>query len=434
MGGFKRILGIAFVFIMATISWTVLGGVTTTRSGDQRHKLKGAVQDLWGSAQAQVAPRLTFEWKTTREQKRTELTSTGTHEITEQIEEQHTDAALLNASDIDVTLDSDLRRKGLHWYSLYGVKLAGKYRYEHTRQESGVLDVSFELPHREGVYDALVFTVDGRDFARALDPDNNRLHARVPVAPGQTIELAIGYGSRGLDEWRYMPTTGVGRLENFKLAMHTDFGDIDYPAGTMSPSSRSKRADGGWDLTWSFDSLVTGHGIGMITPTQIQPGELATVLSFSAPISLFFFFLVIFVLATIRGIDIHPMNYFLIAGAFFAFHLLFAYSADHLPVEAAFALCSVVSVALVVSYLRLVVSAQFAYREAAAAQSIYLIGFSLAHFWEGFTGLTVTVLAILTLFLLMQLTGRVRWSELLSKDMPRAPLPGNPVVSTPSAS
>ncbi len=70
-----------------------------------------------------------------------------------------------------------------------------------------------------------------------------------------------------------------------------------------------------------------------------------------------------------------------------------------------------VSLLLVVSYLRLVVSRRFAYGEAALAQLIYLVGFSLAHFWEGFTGLTVTVLAILTLFLLMQLAGRVRWSE-----------------------
>jgi len=428
MGGFKRILGIAFVFIMATISWTVLGGVTSTRSGDQRDKLDTAVQDLWGSPQAQVAPKLTFEWKTIREQKSKEQTATGTNEITELIEEQHSEPALLNASALDVTLDSDLRRKGLHWYSLYDVKLAGQYRYQHTREEAGVLDVSFELPHRDGVYDALVFTVNGQDFARALDPDNNRLRARVNVAPGQTIDLAIGYGSRGLDEWRYMPTSGVGRLENFSLDMHTDFAGIDYPAGTMSPSNRAKRADGGMDLSWKFDSLVTGHGIGMVMPTRVQPGELATVLSFSAPISLFFFFLVIYVLATIRGIDIHPMNYFLIAGAFFAFHLLFAYSADHLPVEAAFATCSVVSVALVVSYLRLVVSASFALREAALAQIVYLVGFSLAHFWEGFTGLTVTVLAIVTLFLLMQLTGRVRWSELLSTSSP-----ARPPASAPSA-
>ncbi|MCB9793534.1 MAG: inner membrane CreD family protein [Alphaproteobacteria bacterium] len=127
-----------------------------------------------------------------------------------------------------------------------------------------------------------------------------------------------------------------------------------------------------------------------------------------------FYFLVIFVLATLRGIDIHPINYLFIAGAFFAFHLLFAYSADHLAVEGAFALSAVVSMVLVVSYLRLVVSARFAFVEAALAQLVYLVGFSLAHFQEGFTGLTVTVLSILTLALLMQWTGRVKWSEVLS--------------------
>jgi inner membrane protein involved in colicin E2 resistance len=123
---------------------------------------------------------------------------------------------------------------------------------------------------------------------------------------------------------------------------------------------------------------------------------------------------VIFVLATLRKIDIHPINYFFLAGAFYAFHLLFAYTVNHLTVESAFVLCSCVSVFLVVSYLRLVVSASFALREAALAQVVYLIGFSLAHFWEGFTGLTVTVLAIVTLFALMQLTGRVRWSDVMS--------------------
>src|SRR5690606_31650124 len=104
----------------------------------------------------------------------------------------------------------------------------------------------------------------------------------------------------------------------------------------------------------------------------------------------------------------HPINYALLGGAFFAFHLLFSYSADHLSVPWAFGISSVVSLTLVVSYLRLVVSPKFALREAALGQLVYLIGFSLAHFWDGFTGLTITVLAIVTLFLLMQATGRMR--------------------------
>ena len=167
-----------------------------------------------------------------------------------------------------------------------------------------------------------------------------------------------------------------------------------------------------------FERVITGHGIGMSMPRRLQPGELAAALSFSAPISLLFFFLLLVVLGRLRGLDIHPVNYLFLGAAFFSFHLLFAYTVDHLSIAVAFALSSAVSVALVVSYLRLVVSARFAFVEAGLAQLVYLIGFSLAHFWEGYTGLTVTVLSIVTLFLLMQLTGRIRWSGL--SPAPRA--------------
>jgi hypothetical protein len=86
-----------------------------------------------------------------------------------------------------------------------------------------------------------------------------------------------------------------------------------------------------------------------------------------------------------------------------------------LPVASAFLLSSVVSVGLVVSYLRLVVGPRFALIEAGLAQVVYQVGFSLAHFYEGYTGLSITVLVILTLFLLMQLTGRLSWSNAFAR-------------------
>ena len=80
------------------------------------------------------------------------------------------------------------------------------------------------------------------------------------------------------------------------------------------------------------------------------------------------------------------------------------------------------SVTLVVSYLRLVAGARFAVFHAGIAQVLYLIGFSLAHFFEGFTGLTVTVLGIGTLFALMMLTGRIRWSEVFAREGSTTPV------------
>ena len=127
--------------------------------------------------------------------------------------------------------------------------------------------------------------------------------------------------------------------------------------------------------------------------------------------SLFFFFFLVFILSTLRGNDLHPMNYFFLAAAFFAFHLLLAYLVDHIALSLAFVICAAVSVLLVISYLRLVVGSRFAFMEAAVAQFIYLVMFSYAFFFKGFTGLSITIGSILTLFVIMQMTGRVRWAE-----------------------
>src|SRR5206468_1204680 len=108
-------------------------------------------------------------------------------------------------------------------------------------------------------------------------------------------------------------------------------------------------------------------------------------------------------------IELYPVHYFFLATSFFAFHLLFAYLVDHLSIHLAFAICSAVSIFLVVSYLRIVVSARFAWREAALSQLVYLVLFSYAFFFKGFTGLTITIASIASLFVAMQATARIDW-------------------------
>ena len=52
-----------------------------------------------------------------------------------------------------------------------------------------------------------------------------------------------------------------------------------------------------------------------------------------------------------------------------------------------FAIASGVSILLVITYLRIVVGSQFALREAALAQLTFLVLFSFAFFFRGYTGL-----------------------------------------------
>ena len=407
-----RVLAVAFIFVVASVAWVALGGVTMSRSGAQSSKMRGAVAELWGRPQAQAAPSLTFEWTTSRTVRRTETYGNTSRVIEERVDEKQTREATLTSSDVAVDLRLDQRRKGLVWLSLYDVAYRARHRYTHPGPEAGALRVGFRFPDAQGVYDDFQLTLDGK--TQDLRPKNGELVLTTPVAPGQTIELGVAYRSRGEGEWKYVPDPGVASLHDFRLTMTTDFADIDFPAMTMSPSAR-RRVGTGHELEWRFAHVVTGHAIGMTMPKRIQPGELSSALSFSAPVSLLFFFLVMMVLSSVKRAPMHPVNYLFLAGAFFAFHLLFAYAVDHVTVAWAFAASSAVSVLLVTTYLRLVVSTRFAFVEAGASMLVYLVGFSLAHFWEGFTGLTITVLAIVTLFLMMQLTGRIRWG---ASDVP----------------
>jgi inner membrane protein involved in colicin E2 resistance len=227
--------------------------------------------------------------------------------------------------------------------------------------------------------------------------------------------VEIGYRSRGLDQWSYgFGPQGVARIEDFQLHLRTDFDRPDFPAGTLSPSRKTRLARG-WQLDWDFASLVTGQSIGVDLPNRLNPGPLASRITFFAPVALLFFFTVMVILGAVRGDSLHPMNYFFLAAAFFAFHLLLAYLVDHLDIHASFLIASAASVFLVVSYLRLVCGLRSALARAGAAQLVFLVLFSYAFFFEGFTGLAVTVGAVITLFVLMQLTARVDWNTVLRR-------------------
>ncbi len=66
--------------------------------------------------------------------------------------------------------------------------------------------------------------------------------------------------------------------------------------------------------------------------------------------------------------------------------------------------------------MRLVVGKRFAFIEVALSQLVYLVFFSYTFFFEGYTGLAITILCICTLFIVMQATGRVDWSKLFEKS------------------
>jgi inner membrane protein involved in colicin E2 resistance len=413
----KRILAIIAIFGCSCVAWMILGTSIFLRTDSAGTLLSGRVASAWGSAQEQHPPTLSY---LRPQQKIVEVEEDG-KKVKKNETVQVATHVPIEASQIRADFHIDYRQKGLLWFSAYRVGFGGAYKMTNPTDQEQNFTITLPLPAQQAVYDNVEISLDGKKLP--LEFAGSSVVAHANVAAGAVGQVDTAYRSQGLDNWsyRFSEDNQVGRAKDFHLLATTDFSGFDFPENSLSPTE--KRDTGkGWELKWDYQNLVSGFNIALKMPQKLQPGPLAGRISYFAPVSLFFFFFLVFILSTLRGIDLHPMNYFFLACAFFAFHLLLAYLCDHISIHAAFVVSSAVSVLLVVSYLRLVVNARFAVVDAGLAQLIYLVLFSYAFFFEGYTGLAVTVGAILTLFVVMQMTGRIRWEERFAKATP-PPLP-----------
>lgn len=408
----KRIAAIIFIFVCTSICWAILGSTIFVRTYEADSTLKGSVVSTWGAPQQQSPPSADYLENYNRVEeslvdgKKVKITKVESRTIT----------IPLDATEIQVSLALEHRQKGLLWYSTYKVDFLGDYSFRNDSGCDRPVTFRFSFPAERAIYDGLQFSVNGAPVSFVTS--GTQAIATTPVPHGEVARFRVQYRSQGLDRWRYKLGGEVAQARNFSLNMTTDFHGINFPDNTLSPTTKQPTTSG-WRLSWAYSNLFSGFDIGMDMPEKLQPGPLAGRISYFAPVSLFFFFFLMFIITTMRRIDLHPMNYFFLAAAFFSFHLLLAYLADHTSIHLAFAISSFVSIFLVVSYLRLVVGMRFAAFEAVLSQLIYLVLFSYAFFFEGFTGLAVTIGSVITLFVVMQITGRIRWSETFAPNPPR---------------
>lgn len=432
----KYFIAVAFVWIGCTLAWLLLGSTLVYRSGTMSDALTNEVDSLWGPPLEQRPPNATYlEPRKVKEK----VTTYDVHgkpvetEIEKEIEERK--ALPLTSSTIGANLALEHRRKGLLWFPTYEVSFEGDYEFHNDTTSVRKIDIVFPLgdssptagraPGAVGenvVYDGFLVTrPNGETEPFVVAGGSARFTS--DFAPGERRAWKIRYRSRGRSEWRYRLADGTGRAERFALELGTNFGDVNFPAGTLSPTRHAPK-DGGWRGEWRFDSLISSAPIGIELPQKLNPGPLASKMTFFAPVGLLFFFFVVAVLSAGRKAPLHPMHYFFLGCSFFAFHLLFAYLVDHLRVGPSFGIAAGVALLLVVTYARLFRGLKVALALFGLPELVYLVLFSSTFFWEGYTGLAIAVLAVLTLFVIMQITGRVRWEEAFAPKLPPQPFAG----------
>ncbi|MEY2511426.1 MAG: hypothetical protein QOE26_2189 [Verrucomicrobiota bacterium] len=381
-----RLFAIGGIIVCTALGWFILGSSVLVRSGVSLDRCAPNVTGGWGPVMTQPHPVMYYN---------SPGSANGRHLIQPA------------QSDVTVALRYEPKKKGLLWYRTYLVDFHGDYSLQNPTQITQTIYVRFEFPAADASYSDFSFLIDGVP-ATGNNKTAEGITEAVTLQPGQSAKFTVAYRSRGTERWGYSfgDTT---RIRNFRLAMTTDFAEFDFPAGTGSPTERARNGNG-WNFVWSYPDVINAQAIAMGVPSVANPGPVASRMSFFAPVSLLFFFAVLVLMGMVWRISLHPMNYFFMAAGCFAFQLLFAYLVDLIPLSLAFVISAAVSLALVSGYLFAAVGRRFA-QLAVIAQFAYMVLFSYSFFFEGLTGLTITIGAIVTLALLMAATAKVNWAD-----------------------
>ncbi|HEY2749532.1 MAG TPA: hypothetical protein VGL86_33160, partial [Polyangia bacterium] len=305
----RRLVAIGFIWLGCAIAWMILGSTILVRTGEASSSLMSEVWGLWGPPMQQAPPRALY---TETRKKREVVTSTdaqGRAFAQEVVRDEDVEVDIpLDGSDIGVKLALAHRQKGLLWFATYGVDFRARYDFVNDSGADRAIVVRFPLGVAEAVYDGF----------EVRDEHGDKLETRIAAGvaewraifrAGERRRWSVEYRSRGTERWGYQLTAGTGQVRAFHLAVDTDFAGVDFPAGTLSPSTQQKGA-GAWHGEWTFASLVASQPIGITLPQKLNPGPLASKITFFAPIGLLFFFFVVAVLAAAGKRRIHPLNYF----------------------------------------------------------------------------------------------------------------------------
>ncbi len=383
----RYMLAVIGIFLIGTMAWVILGSASAIRSADTSSYLGRSISSLWGERIVQVAPTLSVK-----------VPGAG-----------RSRPLLAGANKIQVALQLEQRRKGLIWYPTYLADFSGEYAITNSDAVAQNVRIHFPFPSPTATYDQFHFWVD--DVSEDIEIDTkDGINEIIEVGPGQTRTFKVSYRTRGLWAWRYRLGKENGRVKHLEMGIDTNFKAVDFPEGSLSPMLKEETTEG-MRLKWQAEDLITRQDVAIAMPEKLNPGPLSARMSFFAPVCLLFFFVLVSSIGILKKINIHPMHYLFVTAGFFAFHLLFAYLVDVINVHVAFVMASIVSVALVVTYLSAALGREFPWKIAGAGQIFYLVLFSYSFFLKGITGLTVTIGSIVTLAMLMKMTAKLDWTQ-----------------------
>lgn len=364
------------LYLLCSCFWVALSCSLYYRQTNQDQYLRQAVAGLWGRELYQRGPSA-----------------------------QPAQQATLQSSKVDVKLHLEHRRKGLHYYATYTSDLKAVYQVAQTSSATEPLEFSLTLPSQGGMFSDFQVFINGQPCEFKLAENGVRLWLPQQASGVQQVE--VQYRAQGCDNWWYDFTSKDWPSRNFDLCVETNFRDLNFLDGSVSPTSRTPLKGKGWSLHWKYDQLLSGAKVGISLPQKGNPGPRLIQVCLLAPVGLGLYLLILGTLGFHRGVRLDSLQLCFLAASFYSFHLLLVYLGDALGLELAIAISALIAGGIHLSYLERITDRTFARLWGAPTLTIYMVGFSTTLLFQAHRGLTVCLLLVFTLAALMHGTARI---------------------------
>jgi len=119
------LLAVGVIYLCTAVAWFILGGALTHRSVDRSGNFKHEVMQTWGPELRQAHPVAWYD---------SPAGATGRSSV------------MPSASQVDVTLGYEPKRKGLFWYRTYTTEFEAHYEIPNPTPIDQTVYVAFTLP------------------------------------------------------------------------------------------------------------------------------------------------------------------------------------------------------------------------------------------------------------------------------------------------
>ncbi|MEM6639712.1 MAG: cell envelope integrity protein CreD [Pseudomonadota bacterium] len=362
-----KALAIGILIVVLLIPLAMIEGVIKARDRTNA-EARDDIQQAWGKRQTIAGPVLVLPYETVKED------SKGEPQI-----RRHELYVLPSQLNIEADVDSEIRYRGIHNVPVYtaDVRFAGQF----NRMDPAALgidhgtirwqDVALVVGIADGraIGETPAATLNGKTFTFApggqviddLPPQIRvALDTLTETDRGRPLEFEIQMAIRGSERLSFIP---LGDTTNATLTSSWPSPSFN---GNYLPSERQV-SDDGFEATWQVSS------IGRSFPSQWRRGtntaksmsSEAFGVEFFMPIGIYrltlraatygvlfivLTFISYFLIETVAGLSLHPLQYLMVGSANLIFFLLLLSLAEHIGFAPAYLVSALASSGLIVGY------------------------------------------------------------------------------------